>query len=366
MKICFYGNGIAFTSGNATLVRTLGKYLVKQGHEVTVATRSREEGALLLDGIKYDPILVEKQENLVSYYVGFSIRSLIYFLKNNNYDVLHTMASYHSFAILAKLIGMIAGRPMIYSILSPAHANLRYLGFDKLICTSKSIHHQFRDGVYIPPFIDLNEFTSAGIIYDWKSRAPFVIGTLGTPLYRRGIDVLVKAIPLVLKKYPDTLFVLAINLKQTTYEPRLRAGLDSIRRLIKELDIPAKNIEIVGEVNIPSYFRSLDLFVYPVQTTKGMLDVPPTILECLAGECALITTSLGAVGEVVKDCENGILVNKEHRADPNIFAKNIIKVIDQEHLRNRIRGNARRSVEGFDIQKILPKFIDLYEGVCRK
>jgi glycosyltransferase involved in cell wall biosynthesis len=365
MKICFYGNGIAFTSGNATLVRILGKYLSQEGHEVTVATRSREEAITHLDGIKYVPILVEKKETILSYYINYPLQSILYFFKNNHFDVLHTMASYHSFAILAMIVKYTSRKPMVYSILSPANPRMSYLGFNKLICTSKSIHHSFNSGIYIPSFVDLNEFSNPPSLYDWNDNTSFVVGTIGTPLYRRGVDVLVKAIPIVLNKYPDVLFVLGINLNQTKYEPRLSSGISKIRCLINDLNIPDKNIKIIGEVNIPSFFRSLDIFVYPVQTTKGMVDIPPTILECLAGECALITTSQGAICEVVQNGENGLLINEKDQSDHRVFAETIINLIDQQDLRIRLRQNAKKSVTRYDIRQLLPSFIALYEDTIR-
>lgn len=364
MKICFYGNGIAFTSGSASLVRCLGKNLVKQGHEVVVATRAREDGIKIIDGIQYVPIFVEKKETIASYYLQYPFYSLKYFLRNDNIDVIHTMASYHSFALVARLVGIVARKPTIYSILSPASACLSLLGFDKLICTSKNIKRIVNTGVYIPPYLDLNDFGDKSDHYDFGREDAFVVGTMGTPLHRRGIDVLVKAIPLVLQQYPDTVFVLAINLNQTQFEPRLRKGFDSILKLIEDLCIPAKNIRIVGEVDVPTFFRSLDIFVYAVQTTKGMIDIPPTILECLAAQCVLISTSVGEIPEVVQNYGNGILIDKEYCADPQVYARNIIELIGDKNLRKNLKMNARKSVEIFDTSKIVPQIIALYREVC--
>ena len=363
MKICFYGNGIGFISGNATLVRLLGKVLVKHGHEVTVATRSREEGVKIVDGIRYVPIFVEKKENLFSYYLEFPLRSLAYFLFNNDYDVIHTLASYHSFAILSRAVGFVARKPIIYSILSPAPSFLKLLRFDKLISTSLNIANSFPDADYIPPFVDMESFKQKPIQSNSNDKHPFIIGTMGTPLARRGIDVLVRSIPTVLKRFPNTLFILAIDLPQTKYEPRLAKGMAIIRKLIEDLDIPKENIKIVGEIDVPAFFASLDIFVYPVQTTSGMLDIPPTILDCLAAECALISTPLGGIPEVVKNYENGILVSNERYSDPTAYAEKIIELIETKSLWMKIKSNARKSIEEYDINRVAPKIIELYQSI---
>jgi glycosyltransferase involved in cell wall biosynthesis len=367
MRICFYGNQLGFVFGNYRHVLNLAKWFKEEGHEVTVLTKGREHKTWMVEGVRYESISLEEKKTLGSFYVEFPVKSLVHFLRHRDFDIIHSTAGYNLFAILARLAGVVSRTPIIYEIVSPASGKLWLLRFARLICASRNIKKRFgREAVFIPHCVDLQSFNTTSE-YDFRRDASFVVGTMGSPVPRRGFEYLIQAIPLILERYSGIRFVLAIEHPQTRHLPEMRHNLMELKELVQVLDISA-NVEMVaGEIDVPAFFNSLDLFVYAIQTTEGMVDIPPTILECLAGGCALISTPKGGIPEVVCSYENGILVNEEDCDNPRAYADKISELIEDGDLLSRIRGNARKSVEAYDVNEIAPQIMRVYEEAlsCR-
>jgi len=367
MKICYYGNQLGFISGSHRYVLGLAKRFASEGHEVTIVTKGRENRTSTIDGVRYEALSLERQEAFLSYFVEFPLRSLAYFLGHRDFDIIHSMASYHLFAVLARSVGLLARTPIVYEVVSQGPRVLRFLGFARLICSSRGIQKHYGDaGVFIPHFVDLESFNAPGR-YDYGRDGYFVVGSMGSAARRRGYEHLVRAMPLVLDRHPKTRFVLAIEHPQTRYRPRLQARLEAIKQLIEECGV-TDSVTLVGQVDVAAFFNSLDAFVYAVQTTKGMIDIPPTILECLAAGCALITSPKGGILEVVRDHENGLVVGEDEYDHAEAYADRIVELIENRDLLSRIRSNARRSAEPYDVSQIAPQVMRVYEEVlgCRE
>lgn len=366
MKICYYGNQLGFISGSHRYVLALAKRFMSEGHEVTVVTKGREERAWLLDGVRYEAVSLERKETFTSYFLEFPLCSLSHFAKHTDFDIIHSMASYHLFSVLARCVGLVARTPVVYGVVSPGSRALKVLGFARLICASRSIQARFGDaGVFIPHLVELERFNTTER-YDYGQNGRFTVGSMGSPAPRRGFEHLIRAVPLVLERHPDTLFVLAVEHPQIMYRPRLRRRLNELKGLIEGCGV-RDNVKLVGRVDVPTFLNSLDVFVYAVQTTKGMIDIPPTVLECLAGGCALVSSPKGGIPEVVRSYENGVLVGDDEYDNPEAYASKILELIENRDLLSKIRANARKSVESYNVNKVAPQIMSVYEEVlaCR-
>lgn len=337
-----------------------------EGHEVTVVTKGRDRRVFVLAGVRCEGVSLESKETLASYFVEFPVRSLLYFSRHRGFDIIHSMASYHPFAVLARLVGGAARTPVVYGVVSPATRAIKLLGFRRLICASRTIQAQLGEkAVFIPHSIDLASFETTAR-YDFGQDG-FTVGSMGSPLGRRGFEHLIRAMPLVLEQHPKTRLVLAVEHPEIRYQPFLQWKLQQLKDLIECVGV-SDHIELVGEVDVPRFFNSLDVFVYAVQTTKGMIDIPPTILECLAAGCALVTSPKGGILEVVRDRENGLVVGEDEYDHAEAYAERIVELIQNRDLLSRIRSNARRSAEPYDVSRIAPQVMRVYEEVlgCRK
>jgi len=368
MKICIYGYGLATPGGGLVqYTRALGSELVKEGHEVTVVTRRWSSGVSMAGELKYHFISVDSRPSTALRNIQYALKSILYFFRHRgDYDLIHGMSGFHSFAILAALIRRSVHVPMVYSVLSPFRSRFGLTTFDKVICVSRNIKQRLRgdNSIYIPPFIEM-EPLKTNARYEFGAGFDFTIGTMGYPVYRKGTRYLVEAIPSVLERFPKTLFLLAIDLPAIPYIEKLAQEKIVIEDLIRRKGLE-KNVRILGTVDVPRFLHSLDLFVYPVQTTTGMIDIPPTILECLAAGCGLITSQQGGIGEVVRDRSNGLLVPPGEQDNPRAYAVRIIELMENRNLLEKVRRNGPPSVAGFDVKKIVPRILQVYEKIVRE
>lgn len=111
-------------------------------------------------------------------------------------------------------------------------------------------------------------------------------------------------------------------------------------------------MNVVGEIPHTAVIEEMlraDAFIFP-SYTEGF---PNVILEAMACGCAIITTSIGAIPEMLEENERGkygLMVAPQH-VDELIDA--IVSLITNDSLKAEIRGNAQqRVVERYSISTI--------------
>ena len=333
-------------------------------HEVTIVTRRWYNAVSTTGELKYHFISVDSRPSTALRNIQYALKSILYFFRHrDDYDLIHGMSGFQSFAILAAFIGRCVKTPMVYSVLSPFRSRFCSTSFDQVICVSRNIKQRLKGDnlIYIPPFIEM-EPLKTNARYEFGAGFDFIIGTMGYPVYRKGTRYLVEAIPSIFERFPKTLFLLAIDLPAIPYIEKLAREKIVIEDMIKRNGLE-KNVRILGTVDVPRFLHSLDLFVYPVQTTSGMIDIPPTVLECLAAGCGLITSQQGGIGEVVRDGFNGVLVSQGEEDQPQAYADRIIHLMEHRDLLENLRQNGPESVRGFDVKIVVPEIVKLYEGI---
>ncbi len=101
----------------------------------------------------------------------------------------------------------------------------------------------------------------------------------------------------------------------------------------------------VNQDRIRAIYRQADLFVLP-SFAEG---VPAVLMEAMAMEIACISTKTGAVFELIRDGEDGLLVRP---GDSGELAAAIRRMMDDAALRRRLAEAGRRRVEeAFDLDK---------------
>lgn len=349
MEICFYGYAIQdIGSGSSEYFTLLAIKMAELGHHVTILS-SWKRRPDLPDKIKF--VSLNKGNSYFQKYVVFPIKSILFFLFNRKFDLIHVASSYSRFVYLLKFISIFLKRPMVYTVFSEAFIPQENTNFAGLIFTSKRLANLCKaQGVYIPIFIDTKGFSPRSK-YNFRDNYDFVVGTMGTPMPRRGHVHLIKAIPYVLRKYPRTLFVIASNLPQTKHEG-MKQELENQQRFIEGNNLK-DNVLYLGEVDVVRFFNSIDLFVYPLQTTVGAIDIPPTILQCLSAGCCLIATDVGGISEVAKDGYNSILIKQSDIVNSEVYAEKIIQLIEDKELFSTLKSNAPESISSYGIDNVV-------------
>lgn len=120
------------------------------------------------------------------------------------------------------------------------------------------------------------------------------------------------------------------------------------------------DVEFKGNIpnqDLPGEINKSKLFILP-SLYEGC---PKVLLEAMACGLPVIGTRVDGIKEIIRDNENGYLV--ETSADS--IRKAIKEVLDNQNLQEKISQNARKTIlDNFSLEKILEKEMSLYKKLC--
>jgi glycosyltransferase involved in cell wall biosynthesis len=164
----------------------------------------------------------------------------------------------------------------------------------------------------------------------------------------KGPDVLIKAMPEIIKEVPETKLVL------------MGSGMlkEKLEKLSKKLGI-GKHIKFAGFIGNPFikalYYKAADVFVLPATGPEifGIVN-----LEAMACGVPIVATKIGGIPDVVKGGVNGLLVPP--RAS-DALADAIIYLLQNEDVRVKMGKNGRKKVEDYSWERIAEETERVYE-----
>jgi len=172
-----------------------------------------------------------------------------------------------------------------------------------------------------------------------------IVGSVGGLRPVKDYPCLLKSIPIVLKEFPKTKFIIV-------GDGPLRNSLQSITRSLRL----ENNVLFLGwREDISELLTIFDIFVLSSKT-EG---ISISILEAMASGLPVVATNVGGNPEVIEDGKTGFLVPQ---ADSQSLAKAIIKLLKDGHLRKTMGKNARKKAEEkFSLQVSVDKHIEVYD-----
>ena len=85
--------------------------------------------------------------------------------------------------------------------------------------------------------------------------------------------------------------------------------------------------------------------------------MPKTLLEAMACGLPVIGTNVEGIKEVIRHGENGFLCN----TDPASIREAVIRLMEEEELREKLGRNARKTIEEkFSLDKLIDRELELY------
>jgi N-acetyl-alpha-D-glucosaminyl L-malate synthase BshA len=130
----------------------------------------------------------------------------------------------------------------------------------------------------------------------------------------------------------------------------------SIEKLCRELDT-CDQIRSLGKAMNPAEVLSVaDLFILPSETESFGLSA----LEAMASHVPVISTNTGGLPEVNVHGYSGFLSNV---GDVDDMVRNAMHILSGESRLQQFKANAYEQAKKFDIDKILPRYEELYERV---
>lgn len=172
-----------------------------------------------------------------------------------------------------------------------------------------------------------------------------VIGTIGALIKQKGHIYLLDAAEIIIKKYPDTYFLLVGDGKEK----------ETLRKLAKTKGINHNVIFAGLRQDIPQILNSLDIFLLP-SLWEGL---PMVILEAMASKLCIIATNVGGNHEAIIDGKTGFLVES---MNPKEIARRIEYVLNDPEGAKVIAENAYTFFnEKFTVDKMIGQTEALYE-----
>ncbi|MEJ2103803.1 MAG: glycosyltransferase family 4 protein [Ignavibacteriaceae bacterium] len=166
---------------------------------------------------------------------------------------------------------------------------------------------------------------------------------------QKGLDVLLKAIAILIKRNHDLRVMVAGG-------GPLKSDLE---HLCKTLGIQ-KNVVFLGPVNhsdIPKVYAMADIFVLPSISES----FPNTLMEAMAMERPIVATKVGAVPEIIQDGKEALLVLP---GDVEGLASSIERLVLKDDLAKNLAKNARELVKKqYTWQSVAKKTLEVYEKI---
>ncbi len=168
---------------------------------------------------------------------------------------------------------------------------------------------------------------------------------MGRLMAKKGLNVLIKAVPKVLASVPDAKFIFA--------------GGDAVyyETLLKNIGVSNDNFEFIGHVGYyerPQNLRKANVFVNPSFFENCSI----SILEAMSCGLGVIASNVGGNPELIESGKNGFLT-KPNNADE--LADHIVTLLKDENLCKSFGAQARKTIEtSFTAQKCANETFDVY------
>ncbi|HEY6095481.1 MAG TPA: glycosyltransferase family 4 protein [Gallionellaceae bacterium] len=177
----------------------------------------------------------------------------------------------------------------------------------------------------------------------------------------RGFPQFMRSLPEILKRRPNAQ-VLIVGGDETSYGHRLPEGKTHKQLLLNELgdSIDLGRIHFLGKVPYPTFLQVLQVSRVHVYLTYPFV-LSWSLLESMSAGCLLVASRTAPVEEVIRDGENGLLVDF---FKPEEVAERVIAALAAGRDGHaELRRNARRTVvENYDLKSIcLPAQLQLLE-----
>lgn len=176
----------------------------------------------------------------------------------------------------------------------------------------------------------------------------------------RGFHVFMRALPKILRRRPKAK-VLIVGGDGVSYGPRPVGGGGWRQQLLDELggELDLRRVHFLGRLGFRHYLSVLQLSTVHVYLTYPFV-LSWSLIEALAAGCLLVASRTPPVEEIVKDGENGCLVDFFDIAG---LADRVAELLREADAHRAMRAAARASAVGhYDLETIcLPAYLSLLQ-----
>ena len=356
MKITFVT--ATLTSGGSERVMSIvANRMQERGYEVEIVCLNDQIVFYPInEGIKITHVEVEAETKSLPKKLWWFRK---YIQKTQPDVVIAFMVSVYTVTLLA-LMGI--DIPVISSVRNdPAYSNLRKKITRKILLPRSA--HVVVQTQQIKEFFNKNIQKKTTVIYNPVNEQVFEVKgerlkvnderlnrivSVGRLYPQKDQKTMIEAFAKVSKRYPDwslTIFG----------EGPEREALESLVERLKVKDkvlLPGRSENIIDELNKSKIFCLSSVY-------EGMSNA---LVEAICVGLPIVTTKVSGTEELIKDGENGFIVNI---GDKEAMAKALVKIIEDENLQNQFAEKNKAQAIKFETNTIVDKWEDLVKSVVR-
>jgi glycosyltransferase involved in cell wall biosynthesis len=183
----------------------------------------------------------------------------------------------------------------------------------------------------------------------WELNGQLLVGTVGRLEPIKGHDILIRAMPFVVRQFPQTMLLIA------GHDPwgygRVLKGLTAQLGL-------GEHVRFLGfQDDVPSFLHALDVFAF-ASRSEGFGQV---VIEAMAAGKPVVVSRIAPLTEIVVDGESSLWAESEN---PESFAEKIIWLFSHpEEARAMGRRGKERVYTLFSASRMVEETVHTYERV---
>jgi glycosyltransferase involved in cell wall biosynthesis len=364
------------SGGGVVVIVELANKLAQLGHEVTILTPDLE-----WDGEKYEPeldkkIIIHKVTTPSKSNLKIAARRCFKNMKNmgvklgqqNKYDFIFSI--FHPFHMVPKaavscgnelkipviikvddaIYQKATGLKNIQRKIEKIYNSKTLQRGDKILVSNEYTKEVVHDYYHVKneKISIITNGTELSNFYKSNSNSKQIIFS-GAMYHHRGIDILLESVSDVIKKIPETKFVLLGDGPE----------MQKLKELVKNMNL-TENVIFKGWVNrkeIPKYLSESAIGIGPLRITDVTKHaLPIKVLEYMASSLPIIAINKTLPSDVLKNGENGFLIE-----DSKELSQKIIQLLDNDELRLKMGEKSREMVTKFDWENVTKSIIKEYE-----
>ena len=293
-----------------------------------------------------------------------SLRSLI---TERDIELVNTHSSSDAWLAAMALLAMRGAPPMVrtrhISAPIPGNAMTRWLyarATAHIVTTGEALRLQvIREArvapgrvTSVPTGVDLSVFQPGD-----RGAARATLGLLGL---REGFLVVIVATLRSWKGHSDLLEAIAASPGMQLAIVGDGPGRDNLRRQAATLGIEDRVVFAGQQEQVVPWIQAADAVALPSYANEG---VPQALMQAMACGLPVVTTGVGAIGEIVSHEVHGLVVPPR---DPRALGEALVRLMQEPELRARLgAAGLAQAAQKFSLERMLDGMESVFESVLR-